>query len=67
MGKFNYAELCFAFDHLYGLKEVHGIDSFDNLCRQIGYEEILSGTNVEEADEALFTIIPKTATVVRRG
>lgn len=59
MGKFNYAELCFAFDHLYGLKEVHGIDSFDNLCRQTGYDEILMGTDVEKSDEALFTIILK--------
>ena len=45
MAKFNYAELCLAFDNLYGLKEVHGIDSFDNLCRQTGYDEILSDTD----------------------
>lgn len=59
MGKFNYAELCLAFDNLYGLKEIHGIDSFDNLCRQIGYNEILTGTDVDQFDAALFTILSK--------
>ena len=59
MGKFNYAELCLAFDNLYGLKEVHGIESFDNLCRQTGYREILMGTDPEQSDAALYIIINK--------
>ena len=59
MGKFNYAELCLAFDNLYGLKEIHGISNFDNLCRQTGYREILIGTDTEQSDEALYTIISK--------
>lgn len=59
MGKFNYAELCLAFDNLYGLKEIHGISSFDNLCRQTGYREILMGTDTEQSDVALYTIISK--------
>ena len=59
MGKFNYAELCLAFDNLYGLKEVHGIENFDNLCRQTGYREILMGTDTEKSDKALYEIISK--------
>lgn len=59
MGKFNYAELCLAFDNLYGLKEIHGIENFDSLCRQVGCREILMGTDTEQADEELYTIISK--------
>ena len=59
MAKFNYAELCLAFDNLYGLKEIHGIESFDNLCKQSGYKEILTGIDTEQADAALYLIISK--------
>lgn len=59
MGKFNYSELCLAFDNLYGLKEVHGIENFDTLCRQAGAKEVLMGTDPEQADLALYVIISK--------
>ena len=59
IAKFNYAELCLAVDNLYGLKEVHGIESFDNLCKQAGYKELLTGTDTEQADAALYLIISK--------
>jgi len=34
LAKFSYSELCLALDHLYGLKERHGISSFDELTEQ---------------------------------
>ena len=56
MGKFSYAELCMVFDHLYGLKDAHGIDSFEHLVAQTGTYEALTGTDPNAADAALFDI-----------
>ena len=57
MGKFSYAELCLAFDNLYGLKDAHGIESFDELADRIGMREMLSCNDTDEADRALYSII----------
>ena len=57
MGKFSYAELCLAFDKLYGLKDIHGIENFDELADRIGVREQLSGTDTDEADSALYSVI----------
>lgn len=57
MAKFNYDELCFAFDNTYGLKESHNIWSFRELVREMGYEETFLGTDSRKIDEALCRII----------
>ena len=59
MGAFSFAELCLAFDNLYGLKESHGISSFADLVDQVGAREIMMGPDPNQADAALFTIIWK--------
>ena len=57
MGRFSYAELCLAFDNLYGLKDSHGIESFDELADRIGAKDQLAYTDTDEADRALYSII----------
>ena len=57
MAKFNYDELCFAFDNIYGLKDAHHILSFRELVRELGYEDIFLGTDSKKIDEALCRIV----------
>ena len=57
MAAFSYGELCAVMDYLYGLKEVHGIESFDLLCKQAGCDAALKGTDTYAADEALYKMI----------
>lgn len=57
MAKFNYDELCFAFDHIYGLKEIHHITGFRELVREKGFEDVFLGTDTKKIDEALCRII----------
>ena len=57
MGKFNYAELCLVFDNLYGLKDIHGISSFNDLAFQTNTRDALMGTDTNAADAALYIII----------
>jgi hypothetical protein len=40
LSAFSYHELCFALDHLYGLKKKHGISDFDTLFHQDGLQAI---------------------------
>ena len=54
---FSYCELCLAMDNLYGLKEQHGIRSFDSLFDETGYKEDLMSTDPEIADGALLDFI----------
>ncbi|MCR5107369.1 MAG: S41 family peptidase [Lachnospiraceae bacterium] len=54
---FDYHELCFALDHLYGLKEIHGIDSFDDYFYEIGMRKRLKSTDQSEADAAMYEFI----------
>ena len=57
MAAFSYGELCAVMDYLYGLKAVHGFESFDLLCRQAGCDVALKGTDTYAADEALYKMI----------
>ncbi len=59
LSEFSYNEFCFAFDQLYGLKEVHGIESFDSLASDSGYKHILTGTDAVAIDKAYYDIIYK--------
>ena len=70
--EFGYGELCIMLDNLYGLKEHHGISSFDNLFQTIGYtpvsssravipersfKSLLLGQHVIDADGAIYSLI----------
>ena len=57
MGEFSFAELCLAFDNLYGLMDIHGISSFEDLADQSGARKALTGTDPNSADAALYTMI----------
>ena len=50
---FNYCELCLALDNLYGLKEIHDIEVFDNIFTETGYKQDLCSTDSNVADGAL--------------
>ena len=54
---YNYCELCLALDHLYGLKEIHDITSFDKVFTETGYRHDLSSTDPNVADGALVDFI----------
>ena len=53
LAAFNYKELCFALDALYGLKEQHNIKSFDLLFKQTGLVEPLLSTDPQEVGQAI--------------
>ena len=57
LAEYSYNELCLALDTFYGLKEVHDIESFRQLFWQIGYDEVLSGNDALDADNALKSFI----------
>ena len=57
MAAFNYAELCMAFDNLYGLKETHAFSSFDEMADEVGLRDELKSTDPEESDRALIKMI----------
>ena len=57
LAEYSYNELCLALDTFYGLKEAHDIKSFRDLFWQIGYDEVLSGNDAMDADNALKSII----------
>ena len=57
LAEYSYNELCLALDTFYGLKEVHDIESFRQLFWQIGYDEVLSGSDAFDADNALKSFI----------
>ena len=54
---YDYHELCFALDHLYGLKEIHDIDSFDEYFYEIGIKKRLMGTDQTAADAVLYELV----------
>lgn len=54
---FNYAELNLALDRLYGMKGTHGIENFDNMSMQTGYNPDLKSTDPSAVDEALYKTI----------
>ena len=55
--KFGYGELCMMLDYLYGLKEVHDIDSFAQLFHEVGFDRLLKGDEVKQADAAIYRLI----------
>ena len=57
MARFAYDELCLAMDTFYGLKESHGIESFDELADDTGLKPALSGTDPVQADAALYQLL----------
>ncbi len=54
---FDYHELCFALDNMYGLKEIHDIDSFDEYFYEVGLRKRLMGTDQSTADAVLYEFI----------
>ena len=57
LANFGYNELCLVMDQLYGLKDLHGITSFDELFTEIGYKDKLLSTDPEVKDGALYDFI----------
>ena len=55
--KFGYGELCLMLDYRYGLKPVHDIKSFDQLFHENGFDAILKGPEVKQADGAIYRLI----------
>ena len=57
LGAYAYNELCFLMDNFYGLKDNHGIESFDRLLVNNGFKEAMSGTEPKTADALLYRMI----------
>lgn len=57
MAMFNYNELCLMLDYNYGLKETHGISSFDRIFLQTGTKQKLLSTDPKMIDSALADFI----------
>ena len=53
MAEYGYQELCMMLDNLYGLKGPHDIKSFGQTFWEIGFDEVLSGSDAAESDRAL--------------
>lgn len=54
---FSYNELCLAMDNLYGLKEIHNIESFDRFFTDLGLDKMLKSTDPLEKDTAMYEFI----------
>ena len=57
LAKFSYNELRLVLDYFYGLKDVHGIKSFERVFNNNGYDQLLSGVEPKNADGALYKAI----------
>ena len=57
LAEYGYHELCLALDCLYGLKEIHAIDTFDRIFWEIGYDEELKSSDAQTADDVLANFI----------
>ena len=57
LARFTYSELCMVLDSHYGLKDKHGITTFDDLFEDTGLKPALTGTDPVKADEALFQLV----------
>ena len=55
--EYGYNELCLMLDYFYGLKDVHNIESFDQLFHNVGFDQILKGPEVKQADGAIYRMI----------
>ena len=57
LAEYGYNELCLMLDYLYGMKDTHEIESFDQLFHDVGLAGLLKGTNAEYADRAIWHLI----------
>ena len=57
LAEYGYNELCLMLDYLYGMKDTHDIESFDQLFHDVGLAGLLKGSNAEYADRALWHLI----------
>jgi hypothetical protein len=57
LAEYGYNELCLMLDYLYGMKDTHDIESFDQLFHDVGLQSLLKGTNAEYADRAIWHLI----------
>jgi hypothetical protein len=55
--EYGYKELCLMLDYFYGLKDTHEIDSFAQFFHDIGFEGVLKGPEVKQADGAIYRLI----------
>ena len=55
--EYGFNELCMELDHFYGLREIHGIDSFYELILGSGLTDSLLSPDANEADQALATLL----------
>lgn len=53
LAEYGYNELCMMLDYLYGLKEAHGIDSFDSLFHTVYFDDLLKEPSAVSADLAI--------------
>lgn len=57
LGRFSYNELRLSLDYFYGLKDLHGIKSFEKLFSNNAYDQLLSSTDPKNADVGLYQTI----------
>ena len=57
LAEFGYNELCMLLDTVYGLKDDHHIESFDQFFKEVGFKDVLNGDNVTDADKAILRLI----------
>ena len=57
LAEFGYNELCMLLDTVYGLKDDHHIDNFDQFFKEVGFKDVLKGDKVEDADKAIQRLI----------
>ena len=57
LAEFGYNELCMLLDTVYGLKDEHHIESFDQFFKEVGFKDVLNGDNVADADKAILRLI----------
>ena len=57
LAEYGYNELCLMLDYMYGMKDTHEIESFDEFFHDIGLESLLKGADAEYADRAVWRMI----------
>ncbi len=57
LADYGFFELCLMLDNIYGLKEIHDIQSFAKFFYQTGMIENLTSTDPAKADQALYDLI----------
>ncbi|MCR5405125.1 MAG: hypothetical protein K6E91_15085 [Butyrivibrio sp.] len=57
LSEFTYHEICMALDHLYGLKESHEINNFDDFFENTGLKYRLLDQDPEVAADAIYELI----------